>query len=70
MTQLQFNQSAICLWASEYRRRLGADTWHFCSNCAHWPTDDFVSLKDLVLTFLIAICVNLRRDDRRGVIYK
>lgn len=24
--------------ASNYRRRKGNDTWHFCSNCSNWPT--------------------------------
>jgi uncharacterized protein (DUF433 family) len=21
-----------------YRKRIGHDTWHFCSNCSNWPT--------------------------------
>ena len=21
-----------------YRRRIGSDTWHFCTNCTEWPT--------------------------------
>jgi hypothetical protein len=29
--------------ASEYKRKMGTDTWHFCVNCSLWPTDDFVS---------------------------
>lgn len=24
-----------------YRRRDDKDTWHFCTNCSNWPTDDF-----------------------------
>lgn len=24
-----------------YRRRKGADTWHWCTNCSNWPTSDF-----------------------------
>lgn len=29
--------------ASEYRRRKGNDTWHFCSNCSNWPTSNYDS---------------------------
>ena len=25
-----------------YRKRKGADTWHFCRNCSNWPTSDYV----------------------------
>jgi len=25
-----------------YRRKNGSDTWHWCRNCANWPTSDFV----------------------------
>jgi hypothetical protein len=30
----------------EYRRRRGADTWHFNGRCQHWPREDeeFTSL--------------------------
>lgn len=28
--------------ASEYRKRSGTDTWHFCANCSNWPTSDYV----------------------------
>jgi len=24
-----------------YRRRNGSDTWHWCSNCNHWPRHDY-----------------------------
>lgn len=24
-----------------YRKAKGSDTWHFCSNCAGWPTSDY-----------------------------
>ena len=29
--------------SQEYRRRKGAAgrSWHFCTNCRQWPTDDF-----------------------------
>jgi hypothetical protein len=39
--------------ASEYRRRLGGDTWHFCSTCSQWPTDDFVSSEQLPRSYQI-----------------
>jgi hypothetical protein len=29
------------LGPASYRRKHGADTWHFCSNCSNWPTSDF-----------------------------
>ena len=27
--------------ASQYRRRRGKDTWHFCSNCSNYPSSDY-----------------------------
>lgn len=28
--------------ASTYRKRKGGgDTWHFCSNCQHWPRSNY-----------------------------
>ena len=27
--------------ASNFRRKKGSDTWHFCSNCSNWPTSDY-----------------------------
>jgi hypothetical protein len=24
-----------------YRKRRGTDTWHFCTNCSHWPIADY-----------------------------
>ena len=27
--------------ASQYRKRIGSDTWHFCSNCSNWPTSGY-----------------------------
>lgn len=29
------------LGPASYRKRRGADTWHSCSNCSNWPTEDF-----------------------------
>ena len=26
-----------------YRRRKHRGTWHFCSNCQHWPTVDYMT---------------------------
>jgi len=23
---------------TEYRKRKGSDTWHWCTNCSNWPT--------------------------------
>ena len=30
-----------------YRIKTSGATWHFCSNCSQWPTDDFISSKAL-----------------------
>jgi hypothetical protein len=30
--------------ASTYRKASACQTWHFCSNCSHWPEDDFEQL--------------------------
>jgi hypothetical protein len=27
--------------ACTYRKASACQTWHFCSNCSHWPDDDF-----------------------------
>lgn len=27
--------------ATEWRKRKGTDTWHFCSNCSNWPTSNY-----------------------------
>ena len=27
---------------AKYRRRYESDTWHWCWNCSHWPTSDYV----------------------------
>jgi hypothetical protein len=32
--------------AATYRRKKGSDTWHFCSNCRHWPTSDYDERSD------------------------
>lgn len=26
---------------TEYRRKKGSDTWHWCKNCSKWPTSDY-----------------------------
>lgn len=23
---------------TQYRKRVGRDTWHWCTNCTNWPT--------------------------------
>ena len=33
--------------AAEYRKKLISETWHFCSNCSHWPTEGFISCEEL-----------------------
>lgn len=26
-----------------YRKANGSDTWHFCTNCQHWPSSGYTS---------------------------
>ena len=28
---------------TEYRKRKGSDTWHWCRNCSKWPTSNYES---------------------------
>jgi ADP-glucose pyrophosphorylase len=42
--------------ASEYRRAIGTETWHFCSDCSLWPTQDFVSTTDLPNSLICNEC--------------
>jgi hypothetical protein len=28
---------------SQYRKRRGNDTWHWCSNCTNYPSSDYDS---------------------------
>jgi len=30
----------------EYRKPTTGDTWHLCSDCSHWPMDDYVSTQE------------------------
>jgi len=30
----------------EYRRQITADTWHSCSNCSKWPTENYLTLRE------------------------
>jgi hypothetical protein len=27
--------------ANTYRKASGCQTWHFCSNCSHWPEEHY-----------------------------
>lgn len=33
--------------ASEYRKKMISDIWHFCSNCPGWPKDHYIASDDL-----------------------
>jgi hypothetical protein len=35
------------IMASEYRKKMISDIWHFCSNCAGWPKDHYIASDDL-----------------------
>ncbi len=26
---------------TEYRKKRGTDTWHWCKNCSNWPTSNY-----------------------------
>ena len=26
---------------TEYRRKKGKDSWHYCKNCSNWPTSNY-----------------------------
>lgn len=28
---------------AQYRKSSGSDTWHWCSNCQHYPTSGYTS---------------------------
>jgi hypothetical protein len=30
-----------------YRKAAAGDTWHHCSDCSHWPSEDFLSSNNL-----------------------
>jgi len=30
----------------EYRKATTGDTWHLCSDCSHWPVDDYISTQE------------------------
>ena len=49
----------------EYRRSVTGDTWHFCSNCSQWPSDEFLTLQNLPQTARICneCLVNKQHDD-------
>lgn len=38
---LRASKRTVSQEESDYRRRVGADTWHFCRNCSHWPSENF-----------------------------
>ena len=32
-----------CLMFEPYRKAVGSDIWHFCSNCRTWPLGDYIA---------------------------
>src|SRR4051794_31571144 len=54
--------------AMEYRRGTKSQTWHFCRNCSHWPSDSFniIVSKKLPPDFELCLeCVALMDQERR-----
>ena len=39
--------------ATEYRRTINTEIWHFCSNCSGWPTENYIVTKNFPLTYQI-----------------
>jgi hypothetical protein len=37
----------VSVTQSQYRKLIDGDTWHFCSNCSKWPSNDFVATREL-----------------------
>jgi hypothetical protein len=55
-------------YVMEYRRAAKSQTWHFCRNCSHWPSDSFniIVSKKLPPDFELCIeCVALRDQEQR-----
>lgn len=41
-------------FAETYRKVSGCQMWHCCSNCSHWPTDDYI--EELLLPTAVPLC--------------
>lgn len=51
-----------------YRRRNGADTWHYCRNCTLWPTADYKEQSTKPTTG--ELCNQCRSKDSAGTCAK
>src|SRR5688572_5122527 len=51
----------------EYRRQITADTWHSCSNCSKWPTENYLTLREEPVRIRCATRQQLRRFSERVV---
>ena len=45
-----------------YRRAKGTSSWHFRSDCTHWPTDDYIRSTGPVGSDLCDECIR-KTDD-------
>lgn len=46
-----------------FRKRAGSDTWHWCLNCSHWPTSDYIEERGPRSD---ALCNECLAKERRG----
>jgi hypothetical protein len=40
--------------AKKYRKTFDCQMWHCCSNCSHWPTDEY--LEEMMLPSAVPLC--------------
>ncbi len=51
-----------------YRKRKDKDTWHFCTNCANWPTSNYDERKEKPTTG--ELCNQCRAKESGGTCQK
>ena len=51
-----------------YRRRRGSDTWHWCTNCSNWPTEDFEKRNTKPISG--ELCIQCRAKKKEGICRK
>jgi hypothetical protein len=50
-----------------YRKKPQSDTWHWCRNCSHWPTHNYVQRRRKPLAGLLSnLCNECRRKEKVG----
>jgi len=49
-----------------YRRRLGKDAWHWCTNCTNWPKRDYVEVERSMRPTTYELCDQCLARDKAG----